>query len=127
MGEEGRRGPADGASRLGSCSGAQRQPVARGTAGEEAGPVGEAEFARSLVDDLHRVGAIEVVMDEVEADRSNVYALFPGRTERLVTVDVHTDTVSVEHMTDPPFDGRIEAGHVWGRAHSTARPPWASC
>ena len=40
---------------------------------------------------------------------------FAGRTDRLVVLDVHTDTVTVEHMTDPPFDGRIENGHVWGR------------
>ena len=37
------------------------------------------------------------------------------RAQRLVVLDVHTDTVTVEHMTDPPFDGRIEDGCVWGR------------
>jgi acetylornithine deacetylase/succinyl-diaminopimelate desuccinylase-like protein len=30
-------------------------------------------------------------------------------------LDVHTDTVTVEHMTDDPFDGRVEDGRVWGR------------
>ena len=29
-------------------------------------------------------------------------------------LDVHTDTVTVEHMTDPPFDGRIEDGLACG-------------
>jgi acetylornithine deacetylase/succinyl-diaminopimelate desuccinylase-like protein len=32
-----------------------------------------------------------------------------------VALDVHTDTVSVEQMTDDPFDGRVENGRVWGR------------
>jgi acetylornithine deacetylase/succinyl-diaminopimelate desuccinylase-like protein len=63
-------------------------------------------------DDL---GASEVVLHETAPGRPNVYGFFPGRTERLVVLDVHTDTVTVEHMTDPPFDGRIDAGHVWGR------------
>ena len=54
-------------------------------------------------------------LDEVLDGRPNVYGWFPGRSDRLVVIDVHTDTVTVEHMTDPPFDGRIEDGHVWGR------------
>lgn len=90
-------------------------PLHAGPRSRGAGPAGEAAIAQRLVAELHRVGADEVVTDEVEAGRPNVYAFFPGRTGRLVVIDVHTDTVSVEHMTDPPFDGRIEAGHVWGR------------
>lgn len=90
-------------------------PLHAGPRSREAGPAGEGAIAQRLVADLHRAGASEVVTDEVAAGRPNVYAFFPGRTERLVAVDVHTDTVSVEHMTDPPFDGRIEDGHVWGR------------
>ena len=47
--------------------------------------------------------------------RENVYARFEGQTDRTIVVDVHMDTVGVEHMTDPPFDGRIEDGRVYGR------------
>jgi acetylornithine deacetylase/succinyl-diaminopimelate desuccinylase-like protein len=80
-----------------------------------AGPIGERALALHLADRFTRLGASEVVLDDVVDDRPNVYARFPGRTERLVVLDVHTDTVSVEHMTDPPFDGRVEDGKVWGR------------
>ena len=90
-------------------------PLHAGPRSRAAGPDGEGALAMHLVDALHRVGASEVVTDEVEPGRPNVYAFVPGRTDRLVVVDVHTDTVSVEHMTDPPFDGRIADGHVWGR------------
>ncbi|MFC4033330.1 M20 family metallopeptidase [Streptomyces polygonati] len=90
-------------------------PFHAGPRAEQAGPVGEAVIARTLAEDLRRCGAAEVFTEEVEPGRPNVYAFFPGRTERLVVVDVHTDTVSVEHMTDPPFDGRVESGRVWGR------------
>ena len=30
-------------------------------------------------------------------------------------LDVHTDTVTVEHMIEEPFDGRVEDDRVWGR------------
>jgi acetylornithine deacetylase/succinyl-diaminopimelate desuccinylase-like protein len=57
----------------------------------------------------------EVHWHEILPGRSNVYAIWPGRTERWLAVDVHTDTVGVEQMTDPPFDGRIADGRVYGR------------
>ncbi len=47
--------------------------------------------------------------------RENVLARFAGRTDRLVVLDVHVDTVGVEQMTGNPFDGRIEDGRVYGR------------
>ena len=90
-------------------------PLHGGPQAAEAGPVGEAEIARFVADQLRRVGAVNVVLDEVVTGRPNVYGTVRGRTNRLVVIDVHTDTVSVEHMTDPPFDGRVEAGFVWGR------------
>ena len=88
----------------------------------QAGPVsashgcdGERAVAEHLASRFDAVGADEVVLHDVLDGRPNVYGFFPGRTGRLVVIDVHTDTVTVEHMTDPPFDGRIEDGHVWGR------------
>jgi acetylornithine deacetylase/succinyl-diaminopimelate desuccinylase-like protein len=55
------------------------------------------------------------VLDEVLPGRPNVYATIPGRSSRRACLDVHTDTVSVEHMVGDPFDGRLEDGRVWGR------------
>jgi acetylornithine deacetylase/succinyl-diaminopimelate desuccinylase-like protein len=57
----------------------------------------------------------EVEMEEVLPERPNVYGIWRGQTDRWVALDVHTDTVSVEQMTDDPFDGRVENGRVWGR------------
>ncbi|MCV7225255.1 M20 family metallopeptidase [Mycolicibacterium komossense] len=79
------------------------------------GPIGEGALALRLAQRLRGCGAAEVISDDVFEGRPNVYGYFPGHTDRVVAIDVHTDTVSVEHMTDPPFDGRIEAGSVWGR------------
>jgi acetylornithine deacetylase/succinyl-diaminopimelate desuccinylase-like protein len=76
---------------------------------------GEKALAEHLALEFARLGATEVILDEVLDDRPNVYGFFKGRTDRLVAIDIHTDTVTVENMTDPPFDGRIENGCVWGR------------
>ena len=84
-------------------------------AGPNSGVVGEQALAFALVSWFEELGASEVILDEVQDDRSNIYAFFPGRTDRVCGIDVHLDTVTVENMVDPPFDGRIEDGHVWGR------------
>ncbi|MGW1978082.1 M20 family metallopeptidase [Streptomyces sp. NPDC001889] len=90
-------------------------PLHAGPRAEEHGPVGEGALAARLAERFDGCGADETVLDEVLPGRPNVYGRFPGRSGRLVVVDVHTDTVTVENMTDPPFDGRIESGSVWGR------------
>lgn len=83
-------------------------------AGERSGPGGEEELARWVADRATGLGA-EVVLDMVEPGRPNVYAHFPRPDRPAVVVDVHLDTVGVEHMTDDPFDGRHEHGRVYGR------------
>ena len=90
-------------------------PLHTGPRATAAGPIGERPIAEYLAARFRQLGATEVLLDEVLDGRPNVYGWFPGRTDRLVVIDVHTDTVTVEHMTDPPFDGRIEDGCVWGR------------
>ena len=90
-------------------------PLHGGPRAEAVGELGESALAHHLAVRFDELGASEVVLDEVLDTRPNVYAFFPGRTERLVVLDIHTDTVSVEHMADPPFDGRIDRGFVWGR------------
>lgn len=83
-------------------------------AGERSGPGGEAELATWVADRCDGLGAT-VELDEAEPGRPNVYARFPGRSDRLVAIDVHLDTVGVEHMEGDPFDGRVADGRVYGR------------
>lgn len=90
-------------------------PLQAGPISDAHGPQGERQLAEHLADRFDALGAAEVVLHDIVDERANVYGVFPGRTDRLVVLDVHTDTVAVEHMTDPPFDGRIDDGHVWGR------------
>lgn len=83
-------------------------------AGPKSGDEGERAISAWLADQADALGA-DVTLDDIVDGRNNVYARFEGQTDRVVTVDVHLDTVGVEHMTDPAFDGRIEADRVWGR------------
>ncbi|MCP3987966.1 MAG: M20 family metallopeptidase [Actinomycetia bacterium] len=83
-------------------------------AGERSGPGGEEELAQWVAERARGLGA-DVCLDEAEPGRPNVYAYFSGSGDRTVVVDVHLDTVGVEHMTDDPFDGRHENGRVYGR------------
>ena len=84
----------------------------------QAGPIsgddGERSISSWLADRADALGA-DVTVDEVIDGRCNVYARFEGNTDHAVTVDVHLDTVGVEHMQGDPFDGRIEDGRVYGR------------
>ena len=82
--------------------------------GPRSGDAAEADMARWVADRAAALGA-EVELCEVEPDRPNVYALFGGRTDRMLAIDVHIDTVGVEHMEGDPFDGRVTEGRVWGR------------
>ncbi len=83
-------------------------------AGPVSGDEGEIAMSAWLAERAADLGA-DVTTDEVLDGRENVYARFEGQTDRTIVVDVHMDTVGVEHMTDPPFDGRIEDGRVYGR------------
>ena len=76
---------------------------------------GEIAIGLAVSDWFGGFGAADIELDEVLDGRCNFYAFFHGRTDRLAVLDVHLDTVTVENMTDPPFDGRIDEGRVWGR------------
>ncbi|MEM8925408.1 MAG: M20/M25/M40 family metallo-hydrolase [Actinomycetota bacterium] len=93
-------------------------------AGPRSGPGGEAELARWLADATASLGA-EITLDEVEPGRPNVYAHFDAGAERTLAVDVHLDTVGVEHMTDDPFDGRLADGRVYGRGSVDTKATFA--
>jgi acetylornithine deacetylase len=59
---------------------------------------------------------IETWEHEVFPNRPNVIARLPGRnSSRRVVLEAHTDTVSVQGMTIPPFEPRIEDGKLFGR------------
>lgn len=84
----------------------------------QAGPIGgsdgEAALAHRIANWAESLGA-EVVLDQVLPGRPNVYARFAGSSDRVIVIDTHLDTVSVEHMTEDPFDGRIQDDRVYGR------------
>ncbi len=99
--------------------------------GPKSGPGGERRLAEWIGDRADRLGA-DVTLDEVLDGRPNVYCHFPGvgaRREdgsiRTVCVDVHLDTVGVEHMTDDPFDGRLADGRVYGRGSVDTKATFA--
>lgn len=99
-------------------------------AGPKSGPGGEYELANWIADRAGDMGA-DVRLDEVIPDRPNVYCMFSGSgsegtgSRKTVCIDVHLDTVGVEHMTDEPFDGRIEGGRVYGRGSVDTKATFA--
>ena len=93
-------------------------------AGPVSGDGAERELSDWLANHTEALGA-DVVVDPVEDDRCNVYARFEGSSDRAVTIDVHLDTVGVEHMTDNPFDGRVEDGRVYGRGSVDTKATFA--
>jgi acetylornithine deacetylase/succinyl-diaminopimelate desuccinylase-like protein len=95
-----------------------------GQTGERSGAGGEAEMANWIAERSADLGA-SVVLDDVEPGRPNVYARFPGRTDRVVAIDVHLDTVGVEHMEGDPFDGRVADGRVYGRGSVDTKATFA--
>lgn len=85
-----------------------------GQAGPKSGDDGERSLSAWMAERADGLGA-DVTVDDIEEGRCNVYARFEGSTDHTVTVDVHLDTVGVEHMTEDPFDGRIQDDRVYGR------------
>ncbi len=83
-------------------------------AGPRSGEGGETALAEWMAAKASDLGA-KVTLDEVLPGRPNVYARFDGQSDRSIAIDVHLDTVGIEHMTDDPFDGRIEDDRVYGR------------
>jgi acetylornithine deacetylase/succinyl-diaminopimelate desuccinylase family protein len=80
----------------------------------EGGP-GEREIA-TWVRRFFEQRGIEVWEQEVFPNRPNVIARLPGRdSSRRVVLEAHTDTVSIQGMTIPPFEPRIEGGRLYGR------------
>lgn len=80
--------------------------------------LGERRMAEFLAEKFRQLGG-QVAMEDVFPGRPNVYGWWPSSphigSDKWMAIDVHTDTVGVSEMGDPPFDGRIEDGRVWGR------------
>jgi acetylornithine deacetylase len=80
----------------------------------EGGP-GERDIATWICRFFQHRG-IDVWEQEVFPNRPNVIARLPGRDPtRRVILEAHTDTVSIQGMTIPPFEPRIENGKMFGR------------
>jgi acetylornithine deacetylase/succinyl-diaminopimelate desuccinylase-like protein len=88
--------------------------VAPEYAGSRSRETGEGAIAAAVAGWFGQLGG-EVHSHEVLPGRSNVYGIWRGDSGRWLGVDVHTDTVGVEHMAGDPFDGRLENGRVYGR------------
>ena len=93
-------------------------------AGPKGGQGAETALAERIANWSQDLGA-EVVLDEVLPGRPNVYARFQGQTDRVVVIDTHLDTVSVEHMTRDPFDGIIEGDRLYGRGSVDTKASFA--
>ncbi|MFV0257792.1 MAG: M20/M25/M40 family metallo-hydrolase [Acidimicrobiales bacterium] len=83
-------------------------------AGPRSGPGGEEALARWLAGRAETLGAT-TVLDEVSPGRPNVYAEFPGGLDGRVMIDVHLDTVGVEHVPGDPFRAEVRGDRVHGR------------
>lgn len=66
----------------------------------------EAFFARHRVPTRRQAAA---------PGRENLLARLEGRSPQITMLEAHTDTVSVEGMTIPPFEPRIADGRLFGR------------
>jgi acetylornithine deacetylase len=59
---------------------------------------------------------IETRRQEVAPGRPNLIAVLPGRDpSRRIVFEAHVDTASINGMSIPPFEPRIEAGRMYGR------------
>lgn len=79
----------------------------------EAGGTGEEAIARQCAEWLDSWG-YEVVLEEVSSGRYNVLAR-RGAGPRSLLLNGHLDTVGVEGMTVPAFEGRVREGRLEGR------------
>jgi acetylornithine deacetylase/succinyl-diaminopimelate desuccinylase-like protein len=88
--------------------------VSPSQAANETAIAGENRMATALSNWFRQFGG-DVYTDEVFPERPNVYAIWWGTGDKWRAIDVHTDTVGVTQMTEPPFSGTIEQGKVRGR------------
>ncbi len=79
------------------------------------GGTGEGPIAGIVAEWFAQAG-LETRTHEVFPGRPNVLARLPGRNpDRRILLEAHLDTVSIEGMSIPPFEPRIEGGRLHGR------------
>jgi acetylornithine deacetylase/succinyl-diaminopimelate desuccinylase family protein len=71
--------------------------------------------ALPLLRAFFRQRGIETTEQEVFPGRHNLLARLPGRTQRRLVLEAHTDTVSIKGMTIPPFEPAVREGRMYGR------------
>ncbi len=77
--------------------------------------VGEAEICRYIGGYLKKLG-LTVRYQSIEKDRVNLIGILAGTGGGPdLMLNGHTDTVSVDNMTDDPFDARLKDGKLYGR------------
>lgn len=77
-----------------------------------------ADFVAAWLEDA----GLEVRVEEVLPGRPNVIARLAGRhAGRAVVLEGHMDTVEVDGMTKPPFDGTVRNGVLYGRGSADAK------
>src|SRR5688572_402619 len=78
------------------------------------GGAGERQIASAIADTL-RAGGLDVEIQQVAADRSNVIGILDGAAKgRSLMLCGHMDTVGVIGM-EAPFDPVMKDGRVYGR------------
>ena len=80
----------------------------------EEGGTGEEAMAQQCGAWLEGWG-YEIKLQEVDTTRWNVVARRGGSGGQRLILNGHLDTVGVEGMTVPPFEGGLSDGKVWGR------------
>lgn len=92
----------------------------------ESEPYGEARMADLLAQELQSMGA-EVQLQEVLPGRPNVIGFFRGSGNApSLMLEAHSDTVSIEGMTIPPFEPGFDGQRIWGRGSCDTKGPMAS-
>ena len=82
---------------------------------------GEKKIAIALGEVLQNIGA-KVQYDEVERDRPNIIAKFPGSENKpQILLAPHLDTVGVGGMSIDPFGGTQEGGKIYGHGASDTK------
>ena len=76
---------------------------------------GSEENVMPLLREFFSSRGIETLKQEVFPGRHNLIARLPGKTQRRLVLEAHTDTVSIRNMTIPPFEPTIRDGRLYGR------------
>ena len=89
------------------------------------GANGEAEIAQAIATRLRKTPGIAVELQEVVPGRPNVIASVGEGTGRTLMLNGHTDTVTIEGMTEP-FSARVEGDRLYGRGSSDMKAALAA-